>query len=115
MSYRIVNERTGETIAASAWEAHWPWTRMLGLLGRSGLARDRAIIFRHASSIHTVFMRFSLDVIYLDRDGKVIQTVRSLKPFQFSAAKGAHVVIEMQAGCLPEDVIVGDRLSMIGD
>ena len=73
MQYRITNARTGQVVAGRAELAQSPLKRMKGLLGKKGLAPDEAIILRPASSIHTVFMRFAIDVIYVDRDNKVVK------------------------------------------
>jgi len=81
---------------------------MLGLLGRAGLAPGRAIILRPASSIHTMWMRFPLDVLFLDVEQRVMKVERSMKPFRFSSARAARDVIEMAGGSLPQDVIIGD-------
>lgn len=112
MDFRILNERTGEEIAVSAWLANRPWSRMVGLLGRAGLADGRAIILQPADSIHTMFMRFSLDVLFLDKERNVLKAVREMRPYRFARAKGAKEVIEMAAGCLPSDLVPGDHVRL---
>ena len=112
MDYVIVCERTGQTIAQRARLANRPWSRMLGLLGRRGLAPGEAIILRPAFSIHTMFMRFALDVIFLSRGGDVVKIARDVRPFRMVSGRGAHDTIEMQAGALDADLNVGDRLIM---
>ena len=113
MLYRIANARTGQIVAEHADLAQSPLKRMKGLLGKKGLAPDEAIILRPASSIHTVFMRFAIDVIYIDRDSKVVKVVRNLVPYRFSSAKGAKTVIEMTAGATNStDLHPGDQLVM---
>lgn len=78
-----------------------PWTRSVGLLGRKGLAESRGLWIRPCSSIHTLFMRFAIDVLYLDRQRRVVKVVRRLPPFRFSlGGRGAHSVIELPAGAL---------------
>lgn len=113
MLYSIVNERTGAQIADSAWVADKPWNRMWGLLGRSGLAHGRAIILRPADQIHTVLMRFALDVVFADQNGTVQKVERNMRPFRFSSAKGARQVIEMASGTLPAETEPGDRLLIV--
>src|SRR5437867_4212702 len=108
MTFQIINERTGEVIAEAAWLADKPWNRMLGLLGRSGLASGRAIVLRPGPSIHTLFMRFALDIVFVDQQGVVLKVVRQLKPFQFAAAPGARDAIEMTAGHLVINIAPGD-------
>ena len=112
MQYRIINERTRQAVAESARLADSPWARMRGLLGRKGLAPGEAIILRPGSSIHTLFMRFSLDVIFADREGKVVKVSRDVKPFRLVMGLGARDVIEMEAGALNGvNLAVGDRLT----
>ena len=110
MEFRILNERTGGELAASAWVANRPWSRMVGLLGRAALADGRAIILQPADSIHTMFMRFSLDVLFLDEDRNVLKAVREMRPYRFARAKGAKEVVEMAAGRLPSDLVAGDHV-----
>ena len=84
---------------------------MKGLLGKRGLAADEGLLIRPCSSVHTYFMRFSLDIVFIDRERRVVKVVRSLRPFRFSGARGSHVVLEMAAGALAEaDLAKGDQL-----
>ena len=57
-----------------------------------------ALILRPASSIHTWFMRFALDIIYLDKESRIVKVVRNLVPFRFSSAGKTVTVIEMAGG-----------------
>jgi uncharacterized membrane protein (UPF0127 family) len=98
MAYRITNARTGEVVSDNATMASSPLRRMRGLLGRASLPGKEAIILRPGSSIHMLFMRFAIDVIYIDRNDRVVKVVRGLKPWRFSAARGAHSTIEMMTG-----------------
>jgi uncharacterized protein len=97
---KITNVRTGEPISTTFSVADKPWTRMKGLLGRRGLALDEGLLIRPCSSVHTYFMRFSLDIVFIDRESRVVKVVRDLKPFRFSGARGSHFVLEMAAGAL---------------
>jgi uncharacterized membrane protein (UPF0127 family) len=56
--------------------------RMQGLLGRDSLAADEALWFPHCTSIHTFFMRFPIDVAFLDRGGRVIALYHALSPWR---------------------------------
>jgi hypothetical protein len=115
MRYVITNERTGEVVSGNAVLAANPLTRMKGLLGRSSMPSSEAIILRPASSIHTLFMRFGLDIIYVDRENQILKVVRDLAPFRFSSARGAMSVIEMAAGATGgHDLRAGDRLLFSG-
>lgn len=82
---------------------------MRGLLGRSGLAPGEGMLFRPAGSIHTLFMRFPLDVLFCDRELVVLGVERDLKPWRMAARKGAKVVVELPVGGA-HGVQPGDRL-----
>jgi uncharacterized protein len=99
-SGRVVCERCG--VADSAW------TRLRGLLGRKGLAPDEGILIRPAGSVHTMFMRFPIDVVFLDRDLRVLKVTRALGPWRASGARGAKCVLETAANAA--DVEPGERL-----
>jgi len=110
---KVKNARSGETVAPNAYLADNPLTRMRGLLGRASLPAGEAMVIRPSSSIHTAFMRFAIDVIYLNKQDEVVKVVPNLAPFRLSAARGAHTVIEMSAGATAAlDLRQGDRLMM---
>jgi hypothetical protein len=88
-----------------------PWRRMLGLLGRSGLPLGGGMRFEPASSLHMLFMRFSIDVVYVDREERVVKLVSDLEPWRFTAARGARSAYELPAGTISRvGVEVGDQL-----
>jgi uncharacterized protein len=86
--------------------------RMRGLLGRSALPRDEGILLRPASSVHTWFMRFPIDVVFLDRDLAVLRVVPRLGPWRAVARRRAAAVLELAAGeSERRGLCVGDRLA----
>lgn len=74
------------------------FVRMRGLLGRRDLGPDEGILLRPAGSIHTFFMRFSIDAVFLDRDDRVVRVAASLPPWRFAAARKSRAVLELRAG-----------------
>lgn len=78
--------------------AETPLTRLKGLLGRSGLERGEGLLLRPASSIHTFFMRFPIDAVFLDRDLVVLSVSSHLKPWRTAGKRGAKAVLELPAG-----------------
>jgi uncharacterized protein len=85
--------------------------RNRGLLGRRNLADDGALILAPCNSIHTFFMRFAIDVVFVDRDGHVRRARPSLRPWRIQAAFRAFAVIEFASGALERsDTRAGDRL-----
>ena len=84
---------------------------MRGLLGRASLPSGEGILLRPAGSVHTFFMRFPIDVVFLDREAVVVGIEPSLRPWKTSGRRGAKAVVEIAAGeCERRGVQVGDRL-----
>jgi uncharacterized membrane protein (UPF0127 family) len=91
--------------------ASTPLTRMRGLLGRRGLDSGEGLFLRPASSVHTFFMRFPIDVAFLGRDGAVLKIVAELGPWRTAGARGAKAAVELPAGeAARVGLKVGDRL-----
>lgn len=104
---------TDTVIAAQVELADSAWKRMRGLLGRGSLAADAGMRFEPASSLHMMFMRFAIDVVYVDRDERVVKLVRNFKPWRFSWARGARTAYELPVGSIDRsDVAVGDELEL---
>lgn len=87
-------------------------TRGIGLLGRKSLAEDEGLIIDPCTSVHTWFMRFPIDVLYLDRDNVVVKTA-SMPTFRFSlGGKGAKKVLELSKDSIRKHAIApGDQLT----
>ncbi len=80
--------------------------RMKGLLGRDTYSPGRAMWFRPCSSIHTFFMRFSIDLVFLDRDMKVVDIRRNVPPCRMVFGRnGAWSVLEVSSGWMDEALI----------
>ena len=109
--FLLTNSRTGGVVATRARLADNPWLRVVGLLGKKGLPPGEGLLIRPCWSIHTAFMRFALDVVFLSREGDVIKVAPRLPAFRMAAARGAHEVLEMAAGALDGvDLQPGDHL-----
>ena len=107
---RLVHVRTGREIARLEI-ARSTLQRMRGLLGRSGLPSGQGMLIERCSSIHTFFMKFALDVIFLDSDRAVRRVVRGLRPWRLAGSPGASCVVELAAGALEgTDLAAGDAL-----
>jgi uncharacterized protein len=86
--------------------------RMRGLLGRRRLPVGEGLLLRPAWSIHTAFMQFPIDVVFVDHDQVVIRIRPSLKPFKTASCRGAREVVELAAGeCERRGLDVGDRVA----
>lgn len=86
--------------------------RMRGLLGRKSLPSNEGILLRPAWSIHTAFMRFPIDVVFIDPEQVVIRIEHALRPFRTASCRGAREVVELAAGeCERRGLEVGDRVA----
>jgi uncharacterized protein len=87
------------------------WRRTKGLLGRSGLDPDEGLWIQPTGSIHMWFMRFPIDVVYADREGRVLKLVRAIRPWRASWCMGAKTALELPVGAIDRAGIeVGDHL-----
>ncbi len=105
--------RDGESLIPRVWRAERWWQRLRGLLFRSPLAGDasEALLIVPCNSVHTVGMRYPLDVVFLDRGGTVVGCRERVGPWRGSAARGARATLELYAGGIARLAIVpGDRL-----
>jgi uncharacterized protein len=92
--------------------ASTPLARMRGLLGRSDLERGEGLLLRPAASVHTFFMRFPIDVVFLGRDGEVLKVAAQLPPWRTAGARGAKTALELPAGeAARVGLSVGDRVT----
>jgi uncharacterized protein len=98
--YALWNLRTGAMVAAKVTAAFDSASRRQGLLGRGGLAPGEALILAPCSTVHTAFMRFPLDLVFLDRAGRVLKTSCAVRPWRVRAAWRAFAVVELAAGSL---------------
>jgi uncharacterized membrane protein (UPF0127 family) len=89
--------------------------KMIGLLGRSGLAPDQGLKLEGAWSIHTVGMRFSIDVVFLDKLDKVLAIHPDLAPGRLAlSVVGATSVVELPAGTVEKvGLRVGDHVEFV--
>jgi uncharacterized protein len=89
--------------------------RMRGLLGRRSLEHDEGILLRPAPSVHTFFMRFAIDAVFLDRNLIVLKVATNLRPWRAARCKRARAVLELPAGAAPRMGLKrGDRLEVCG-
>jgi uncharacterized membrane protein (UPF0127 family) len=72
--------------------------RMRGLLGRDGLEPGTGMLIDSAPSVHMFFMRFPIDVVFLDRDWRVVGVRHGLRPWRVAGARGAVAALELPAG-----------------
>ncbi len=106
----IRNGRTGDVLANTAEEASGPVQSLVGLMFKRSIPDGYGLVFRPARGIHTNFMRFSIDLIYFDRDCRVTKIRPAMVPWRWDFTNAAGV-IEMNPGSAERaNLQVGDRL-----
>lgn len=85
------------------------WKRSIGLMGRRNLNPGQGLLLSPCGSIHTCFMRFPIDLIFLDSDRRVVRIVQQVAPWRFVwGGWKAHSVIEVQSGWLTPAPNIGE-------
>ena len=112
---KVVNLRNNALLADKATMADNFLKRLIGLLNRSALQEGEGLILNPSNSIHTCFMRFAIDVLFLDKNNQIIAMLPSLKPFRLSAVyfKGL-LTIELPSGVIEKTgTKTGDIIDII--
>lgn len=107
----LINARSRQTMATKTELAMTRAARRRGLLHRSSLDPAGALVLAPCMSIHTAFMQFPIDVLFVDREGCVRRIILDMQPWRIAIARDAYAVIEFAAGALDScDLRLGDRL-----
>lgn len=109
---QIFNVTKGVVIAQQARVGTSLGQRLKGLLGKANLLPDGALILNPCSSIHTFFMRFTIDVLFLDKQMRIIKIIQNMPAYRFSPIVwGSQMTIELPAGKIAQSSTqIGDLL-----
>lgn len=94
----IMDRPMKKPIIIEAIEARSFKQRALGLIGRHSMDDADAIFFPRCSAIHMMFMRFPIDALFIDSQGRVVKIYKDLKPWRFAVSWSASQVLELPAG-----------------
>jgi uncharacterized membrane protein (UPF0127 family) len=87
--------------------------RLAGLMGKDALPRGTALMLAPCCQVHTLFMKFHIDVIFLDRQYRVRQVIENLPPWRISGpVRKSRMVVELAGGTLQKKVAPGDLLEI---
>lgn len=114
--YRCTNTTQQTVVATQVSKADTYWRRLMGLMFRKGLAPGEGLWIVPCRDIHSLWMRFRFDAVFLDKHGKVLHLIESMKPCRISPIiKGGHSVLELEAGAIhASQTQVGDVLKLEG-
>ncbi len=112
--YRTTNTNA-ELLIEQLESAKSFWTRAKGLLGRADLSPNEALWIEPCNNIHTHFMRFSIDCIFLDRQMRIVKIAKNIRPFRFVGPYWkSNSVIEANSGFADAKKLeVGDHLYVV--
>lgn len=87
------------------------WEKLRGLLARKPLQTGEAMIIAACAAVHTIGMRYALDLIFLDKHWRILKIAVAVKPWRIAACPGAAMTVETLAGSLERwDLITGEQL-----
>ena len=111
---RIVNQTRGTLLVSAGRQASGFWELLWGLMGKPNLPAGTGLLLPHTNWIHTFWMRFALDVLYLDKAGRVIGLNRALRPNRIGRpCWQASATLELPVGMIDcSQTTVGDVLLM---
>ncbi|CZR10330.1 DUF192 domain-containing protein [Trichococcus ilyis] len=106
---KLINARTGEVILEDLQTADTFYARFRGLMGRPSMPENAGLMIKPCNSVHCFFMKFPIDLLFLDEENRIIRIMTGMAPGSFSPiVKGAKSVIEMNSQILTGSVRIGD-------
>lgn len=111
---RIRNKTNNEVILEEVYVADNFFTRLRGLTGKNGLKPGEALLIKPCNSVHSFHMKFLFDVVFIDKDYKVIHIINSMKPWKTSPVfRKAKFVIETTGDYLSARLSTDDEIEII--
>jgi uncharacterized protein len=95
---KIIINSSSDTSLCHIGKAETFFERGQGLLGCKGLAEGHGMLISPCNSIHTFFMKFAIDVIFLSKEDQILTIKHNMKPQRFSRSGNASSVLEVMAG-----------------
>ncbi len=112
---KVYHRTTGQLLAENVVLANTFFTRLRGLIARRRLAPAEALWLRPCNGVHTWWMHYAIDVIFLDRELRIVKLVENMRPFRLTAPhREARSVLEMTAHSISHaNLKVGDQLEIV--
>ena len=110
----VLNTTRNTVLGERIGVAETSLTRMVGLLGKSGLEPGTGLLIFPSQAIHTVAMKFPIDVLFVDKQWRVVHVTPAMPPYRISGVHWkARCVIELPPGVIAHTLTeVGDQLSV---
>ncbi len=109
---QVHNQTRGQPLITHGELAETFWKRFRGLMGRSSLRQGEGLVLKGDKSIHSFFMRFPIDVVYADREGRVLHLDPAMLPNRIGPiVRQASYILELPVGVIQATgTSVGDQL-----
>ena len=107
---RVINERTGRVVFTHVREAAGLWGSFKGLMFQRSLPEGHGLRFRSAQGVHTQFMRFPIDLVFLDKNDTVTKVREAMPPWRFDFTSAAGLIEVNPGAARASDIRPGDRL-----
>jgi len=92
------------------------WRRFWGWMGRKAVDAEEGLLLENTRAVHTCWMAFPIDLIYLDANMRICKMVKSMKPWRFSMSLKGIVVLELFAGRINQlNLNLGDQMITKGE
>lgn len=112
---KLINKSKKNIIVENLFLADSFWPRMKGLMGKKNLPEDEGLLLLPCNSVHSMFMRFPIDLLFLNRELRVIKIVYRFKPWRVTPIiRDCYQVVELRAGVASvKGVTIKDELDII--
>ncbi len=112
---RVLNATRGSDVVTAGKRADNFLTRLVGLMGKGSIGDGFGLLIEPCDSIHMFFMRFPIDALYVDRDGRVLRVCRNLRPWRVGPfVRRSQYVLELPAGTAERTgTREGDQLQLV--
>ena len=108
----IYRNGSDEVLFDQVRHARTPWQRFRGLIARPRLGEHEGMLISPCGSVHTLGMRYPLDIVFMDRDGRVLKCVNALQPCRAAGSRSARYTLELAPGGIARAAVVdGEVLS----
>ncbi len=114
MAKLVVKDSQNRVLGDQVLLADQMFDRLLGLMFSNVSKGKAGLLLDPCNSIHTFFMRYPIDVLFLDGNDKIVKIIRKMKPWRLSLIYfKAHKVLEFEGGLIPDDLKSGDQLELV--
>ena len=110
---QVKNKKTGEILAVKVDVAKDIFSRMIGLMFKNSLGESDGLLIAPCNSIHTFFMKFNLDIIFMNSESQVVKVIEDIPPWRITRMYwSARKVLELKGGTLKGSLSKGDYLEV---